>query len=131
MEIPSLKNIDHVHIYTKNRSKARQWYAEVLGFKVVEKYLTWTTDNGPLVMSNSEEAIHLAIFERANFAPSSIIAFGANGQQFLEWKKYLEDLELLESCKDHDYSWSLYFNDKDGNSHEITTEDYEYVKQGI
>ena len=131
MSIPVLNNIDHLHIYTKNRAKATQWYQETLGFNVDSKYDEWASQDGPLVMTNPQGNIHLAFFERVDFSPSSIIAFGTDSDGFFEWKKYLEKSGLLTAYKDHTLSWSLYFSDSDGNGLEITTEDYEAVKQRI
>jgi hypothetical protein len=51
----------------------------------------------------------------------------AEGEVFLLWKQYLEERKILRRCTDHELSWSLYFNDCDGNVHEITTYEYGYV----
>ena len=131
MNIPTLTKVDHLHVYTKNRALSKQWYEDKLGFAVVEKYLSWAEGSGPLVLSNPTASFDFAIFERETFTPSSIIAFGVDGNNFLDWKEYLEQLDLLAACKDHQYTWSLYFNDLDGNGLEITTHDYAYVKQEL
>jgi len=131
MKIPTLVEINHVHIYSKNRQVAEQWYQNILGFTAVEKYKRWATKSGPLVLSNPEQSIHLAIFERECFTPNSSLAFGVTGGQFVKWKTYLEKTALLKDCKDHSLSFSLYFSDTDGNGLEITTEDYDFVKNKI
>jgi len=126
MKIPELSKVDHLHVYTKNRELATQWYKNKLGFVLEDKYSAWADNGGPLILSNQKGVIQLAVFERKQFTPSSIIAFGVDGKNFIEWKTYLENIGLLNACKDHEYSWSLYFSDLDDNGLEITSYDYEY-----
>ncbi len=38
-----------------------------------------------------------------------------------------KEADLLLRCSDHTKAWPLYFNDLDGNMHEITTYDYDDV----
>lgn len=128
---PYLERIDHLHVYTKNRDAAQSWYEDILGFNVVDKYSEWAEGGGPLVMENQNGCIELALFERMDFTPSSIIAFGVDGESFLHWKTFLEDKDLLTACKDHTLTWSLYFSDLDGNNLEITTKDYGYVSARV
>jgi catechol 2,3-dioxygenase len=56
-----------------------------------------------------------------------VLGFKAGGEAFLLWKQHLEEQEILCRCTDHELSWSLYFNDCDGNVHEITSCEYDYV----
>lgn len=128
--IPTLKNIDHVHLYVSDRAEAKDWYQRVLGFTPVEALLFWATDKGPMTLQNAEASIHLALFE-ADTHPSSNIAFGADAKGFLDWKKHLESHSLEPSIEDHQLAWSLYFSDPFGNRHEITTYDYETVAKEI
>lgn len=112
-------------MYVSNRKTAAGWYRRVLGFKIVEEYVFWADDpQGPLTIEDQSGSIHLALFARADFIPSTAVAFGSSGEAFLKWKVHLEEQGILGHCSDHTKSWSLYFKDADGNSNEITT----YVK---
>jgi catechol-2,3-dioxygenase len=56
-----------------------------------------------------------------------VIAFGATGEEFLNWKAHLEDHGLKLRVTDHKLAYSLYFSDPWHNSHEITTYERDYV----
>jgi catechol 2,3-dioxygenase-like lactoylglutathione lyase family enzyme len=130
--IPRLNGIDHVHVYVHDRDKAAAWYQEVLGFRVSKAFEFWAEDaNGPLTIEDASVTIHLALFARSVFEPSTAIAFNTRGTDFLKWKTYLEDKQLLKRCSDHDASWSLYFHDLDNNMHEITSYDYLHIGQAL
>jgi len=130
--LPTLESIDHVHVYVKDRAQAAQWYRDHLGFKVHPTYEFWAEDiNGPLTIADASDAIHIALFQRQDFAPASTIAFRVNGENFVAWKAQLENSGLLLRCSDHTVSWSLYFQDPDENSHEITTYDHALVAKAL
>lgn len=130
--IPKLNGIDHVHIYVRDTKQAAAWYKEILGFTVSQAYEFWAEDaNGPLTIEDASGTIHLALFARSVFEPSTAIAFNTNGAEFLKWKAYLDDKHLIKKCSDHDVSWSLYFHDPDNNMHEITSYDYRYITQAL
>lgn len=125
---PKLTGIDHIHVYVSDREAAAQWYQRVLGFKVVAAFAFWAENpQGPLTIEDADGRIHLALFQRDDFKPSTAVAFGADGEAFLQWKSHLEQLGVVLRCADHQAAWSLYFNDLDGNMNEITTYDYERV----
>lgn len=129
---PKLEGIDHIHVYVPNREEAAEWYKNVLGFTIVPSLTFWAdNDKGPLTIEGPGGAIHLALFQSEDFTPSTAIAFGAGGREFLEWKVYLEERNLVSRCTDHKVAWSLYFNDPYGNSHEITTFQYDYVSRRL
>ncbi len=129
---PKLENIDHIHIQVTDLFEAAKWYAETLGFHIVEEYRFWAEDDmGPLTIASDNGKIHLALFQRKNPNPITALALSTDGQSFLDWKKYLEEQEMSLHCSDHDKTWSLYFNDPYGNNHEITTYDYEMVTQKL
>jgi len=100
----------------------------VLGFERVEKFMFWADENGPLTLEDPGGKIHIALFE-SDKPPTSTIAFGANGAEFLVWKSHLENLSLKPRITDHQLAWSLYFSDPFGNLHEITTYEYDLVSQ--
>ena len=126
--IPKLERFDHIHLYVANREAAADWYEKHLGFKINAKLAFWAENpDGPLTVDDPTGLIHLALFQRDNLVPSTGIAFGARGEEFLKWKSYLEQKDLLLRCTDHKVAWSVYFNDLDGNMHEITTYEYDFV----
>ncbi len=130
--LPKLESIDHVHVYVKDRAKAACWYRDHLGFEIHPKYEFWADDiAGPLTLTDASDSIHLALFQRRDFTPASTIAFRVDGNNFVAWKTQLEKKELLLRCSDHTVSWSLYFQDPDGNSHEITTYDHSVVAKQL
>ena len=130
--LPELDGIDHVHVYVKDREQAAAWYEKVLGFKMSESLALWANDEqGPLTIEDPTGKIHLALFATDNLIPSTAIAFKSGGREFLQWKSYLEKENMLIRCADHDIAWSAYFNDLDGNMHEITTYEYDYVSSRL
>jgi catechol-2,3-dioxygenase len=128
--LPKLNGIDHVHVYVKSWSEAEPWYRDVLGFTRLEAFEVWAVDGGPLTLEDQSGKVHLALFESAQ-APTSTIAFGASGEEFLAWKTHLEDHSLKLRISDHTLAWSLYFHDPFGNMHEITTYDHAHVAQHL
>ena len=128
--VPSLKGIDHVHVYVGDREEAETWYARVLGFRRVAALEAWAEGDGPLTLENPEGTVHLALFE-SEAGPNSTIAFGASGAQFLAWKAHLEEASLALRIADHDLAWSLYFSDPFGNYHEITSYDHALVAAAL
>ncbi len=124
---PRLRGIDHVHVYVASRQAAEVWYRDVLGFRRAEAFAAWAVEGGPLTLENPEGTVHVALFETRDGRGSSTIAFGAGGEQFLAWKEHLARAGLDPRLADHDLSFSLYFSDPDGNTHEITTYDHAHV----
>ena len=125
--IPKLNGIDHIHVYVSDWTTAESWYQRVLGFKRVEKFMVWAVKNGPLTIEDPSGNVHLALFEHDNPPGDSAIAFGARGEEFINWKNHLGDQGLELRVADHQLMWSLYFKDPDENLLEITTGDYDYV----
>jgi catechol 2,3-dioxygenase len=125
--VPALNNIDHVHVYVKSWSVAEPWYEKVLGFTRVEKFEAWAVDGGPLTLENDNGSVHLALFE-SDLPPTSTIAFGVSGEEFLAWIAHLESCALEIRVADHELAWSLYFHDPFGNYHEITSYDHALIR---
>lgn len=130
MTTPVLRGIDHVHVYVKDRPAAVEWYGRVLGFQPVEAFMEWATDTGPLTLADPADGVHLALFI-SDHSPTSTIAFGATGEEFLAWRTHLEAQGLELRIADHALAWSLYFYDPDGNYHEITTYDHAAVAAAL
>lgn len=126
---PRLRGINHIHLNVPDKLTAAKWYEKTLGFRIVESMLSWNTATGPLTIEDESGRVHLALFASENYTPTSAIAFDASGEEFLLWKKYLEDSQLLQRCSNHKLAWSLYFTDPYGHSLEITSEDTETINR--
>ena len=50
------------------------------------------------------------------------------GEQFVIWLKHLEQHQVKTILADHGVTFSMYFKDNSGNSHEITSHDYNVIK---
>jgi catechol 2,3-dioxygenase len=125
--LPKLAGIDHCHLNVDDLTHAIQWYQHVLGFRVVEELAFWNEDGrGPLTLEDKHSNIRLALF----VAPgrSKGIAFAANGEQFIAWLAHFAQLNIKTILADHGVTFSIYFKDESGNSHEITSHDYETIK---
>jgi catechol-2,3-dioxygenase len=67
------------------------------------------------------------------------MVFRTTGEKFVDFLKHLDDLELFfirdkvtkDNVVDHDISFSIYFDDPDGNKLELTSYDYDFVKSNI
>ena len=127
---PQLDRIDHVHVYVKDRHVAEKWFREILGFQIQKEYEFWAVDGGPLTLENNTGSVHLALFE-SNKPPSSTVAFGVSGEEFLNWKKHLENLSIELRVSDHAKAWSMYFSDPFQNLFEITSYDFNVVKNNL
>jgi len=128
---PTLKGIDHIHVYVASWGEAEEWYGSVLGFERIDSLMSWAVPGGPLTLGKSGSDIHLALFEREDRPNTSAIAFGASGEEFLAWKEHLESHGLELRVADHKLAWSLYFTDPYGNMHEITTYDIDHVSRQL
>ena len=125
---PKLSGIDHCHLNVQSLTQAVDWYEKVLGFTVVEELAFWNEEGkGPLTLEDENGSTRLALFE----APgrSKGIAFVATGEQFIAWLAHFEQLEIKTILADHGVTFSMYFKDNSGNSHEITSHDYRIIKQ--
>ena len=115
--------IDHIHVYVPRRREAADWYRKHLGFSVMEQFAFWATDEGgPLTITDSQDAIHLALFHSEKPKPVSL-AFGVNRDEYTAWKAHLVMVDIPYRESDHDLSHSIYFNDPYENQIEITTYD--------
>ena len=128
---PKLTGVDHVHVNVGSWSEAEEWYGSILNFKRVDALMGWAVKNGPLTIENPEGTIHVALFESDAPQPTSAVAFGASGDEFLKWKSRLESRGLTLRIADHKMAYSLYFRDPWQNSHEITTYERDYVHERL
>lgn len=126
-EIPGFAALDHVHIHVRDRAEAEQWYACVLGFRRLPEYAFWAEGRGPLTISDGSERLHLALFERDVPQVGAGIALRVNAEEFQAWISHFR-ATLGRECVpvDHKKTWSIYVDDPDGNTIEITT--YQYAE---
>jgi catechol-2,3-dioxygenase len=123
---PPLAGVDHVHVFVADREAAEAWYAHVLGMARVEELALWAVDGGPLTLADKAGTVHVALFERPRQACRSTIALGVGADDFLAWQRHLAAaLGRPVDAVDHEKSWSLYFEDPDGNPYEITSYEYD------
>ena len=125
---PKLQGIDHIHLYVNNKQQAVNWYSDILGFRIHEPLKLWDIGAGPLTIEDESGTIHLALFERDEYSKLTSLAFKTDGQGFIAWKDYLEAQSIQLRIADHQVTWSMYFNDPFGHSHEITTNEYDAVR---
>ncbi len=128
--IPTLISIDHIHLSVGDRALAEKWYKDVLGFTRIISLERWAVDGGPLTIASASGNIHLALFENAE-VQSTIVAFNVGSEEFFEWMAHLDRKGIFVKEVDHDLSWSIYFKDLDGNPFEITTYEYDRVKEKL
>jgi catechol 2,3-dioxygenase-like lactoylglutathione lyase family enzyme len=129
---PKLTGIDHIHVFVSDRVAAEEWYRRVLGLVRVPALESWAAGRGPLTIADESGRVHLALFERPRQNCRSVVALSASGAQFLSWLKFLESVlgRKLEPV-DHEFSWSLYFEDPDGNPFEITSYEHSVIRAGL
>lgn len=140
-----VEQVDHVHVYVRDRREAARWYERVLGLSVVESHSD-SEEGGPLVVSSDGGSTGLALFRRSEDetwpSVATTVAFRVGGEGFLAFLarqgREAEDGEASagprltrEDVIDHDYCYSVYFSDPDGNPYELTTYDYEAVREGL
>ena len=125
---PTFQRIDHVHVLVADRVAAESWYERVMGLRRIPELAFWSAGGGPLTMGTAGDSVHLALFEGSNNSRRSTVAFGVPGAELLAWRTHLQDaLGRRIDLVDHQVSWSLYFNDPDGNPFEITSNDHAVV----
>lgn len=138
-------SLDHVHIRVPDRALAAQWYAENLGFEVVERFAFWANevDGGPLQISADGGRTMLALFETSKdhpMVPQTMgIAFSVDAETFINFARSLPNginspsgqPLLLNDIVDFDLCWVYNFTDPWGNHFELNCYDYERIKQNL
>jgi len=125
-----LKKVDHLHVCVQDREAAASWYEKVLGFTPIERLKLWATQSGPLTVSDSEENIFLALFQRDKQPQENraTLAMAVDAEDFLAWEKHLKKVANAElKVYDLSLAWSVFIKDPDGNPYEITSYDYDFL----
>ena len=77
--------------------------------------------------------------KKANDGSINRMAFRTSGEKFMDFLNRIDNMELFflqekvtkEQVVDHDLSYSIYFDDPDGNKLELTCYDHDYLKSKI
>lgn len=133
--------IDHVELYVPDQYAAAAWYDQVLGLKILPDYEVWASD-GPLMISSDDGGTMLALFkgETTSEPPHAgfrRVAFRVDGQGFMQFLERLTTVPVYDAdgekvtaadVSDHGLSYSIYFSSPYGHRHEVTTYEYDMVK---
>lgn len=133
----SIEDIDHIEMIVSDREKAVKWYEEIFGLKPIKELDVWTKI-GPLFIGTEDRSVTLALMNGKKDNDGSInrMAFRTTGDKFMNFLERVDDMKLFflqekvtkEQVVDHDLSYSIYFDDRDGNKLELTCYDHDYLK---
>jgi catechol-2,3-dioxygenase len=127
---PQVLGFDHIHVFVQDRAAAEAWYARVMGLHRTPELEFWAEGGGPLTLQDSDNTVHIALFERPHQKNRATIALRVSAQAFGRWRSHLSSFsEVRVSMEDHTVALSLYFSDPDGNPYEITTYEYAAAKE--
>ena len=127
MEEIKIQNIDHIHVFVSDGENALQWYNNILGLKPSDKMVV-LPDSGPLMISNHEGNINIALFKGQPNNNHSVIAFKVSGKEFINCHNTINhSLTANLEVVDHDIQFSIYFEDPFGNPYEITSYDHDML----
>ena len=136
----SIEDIDHIEMFVSDREKAAKWYDEIFGLKPIKELEIWSKI-GPLFVGNKDRSVTLAIMngKKENDGSINRIAFRTSGEKFIDFLNRVDEMGLFfqnekvtkEQVVDHDLSFSIYFDDPDGNKLELTSYDHDYLQSKI
>ena len=124
-KIPPQTRIGHVHLKVSDLEKALEFYRDLLGFEVMQKYgeqaafisaggyhhhiglNTWYSKNGPPAPRNSCGLFHTAIL------------YSTRKDLAVALKRLLDTKYPLTGASDHGVSEAIYLDDPDGNGVEL------------
>lgn len=122
----TIDGLDHVALYVKDMDAAAAWYEQVLGLQCYQPK-EWS--DFPIFMLAGKTGIALfpAEADAAPFRASAKhicmehFAFHLSNDDFKKAQLRYEELGLPHTFKDHFYFHSLYTEDLDGHTVELTT----------
>jgi len=137
--------LDHVHIRVPDREVAARWYADYLGFEVVEKYAFWAKgfEGGPLQISADDGKTMLALFEASDGHPMvpqvTGVAFSLDADGFMTFARSLPNginnpsgqPLRINDIVDFDMCWAYNFVDPWGNHFELNCYAYDRIKADL
>ena len=136
----SIEDIDHIEMFVSDREQAAKWYDEIFGLKPIKELEMWSKID-PLFVGNKDRSVTLAIMngKKENDGSINRIAFRTTGEKFIYFLNRVDELGLFfqnekvtkEKVVDHDLSFSIYFDDPDGNKLELTSYDHDYLQSKI
>ena len=117
-----IDSLDHVAIRVKHLEQSADWYHKMLGLKRIQP-AEW--GEFPIFMV-SEDGSGVALFpllDHPEGAPIKVdhFAFRIDPKAFKEIQKYFDACGLKFQFQDHIYFHSIYFEDPDGHTVELTT----------
>ena len=121
-----LSFLDHVAIRVKDIEKSAEWYEKILGLK---RYQLNEWGDFPIFMLAGKTGIALfpANLEDAHLEAKSKnvkidhFAFNVTNSAFENARKHYDNLGIVYHFQDHFYFHSIYTNDPDGHTVELTT----------
>ena len=140
-----VEHIDHVELFVPDRHTAARWYEQALGLRILPEHEHWAGPGGPLMISSDSGRTMLALLEgdprgSRPTAGHHRFAFRVSGAGFLQFLEHVREVPVCSESGepvshlrpvDHGKAFSVYFCDPYGNRFEVTSYEYQPVKEGL